>query len=186
MARHLTFTDDEIVGRARAVFLERGYAARTKEIAAAVGLTWGAIALRFGAKRELFRRAMLDPDPGSGAADCTGGVADLRALLEQVRAELCQQWPRRLHYRLATQGDLTDEGWRRLAERLGSTLQAHAACGAVRADISGPELAQLVLDLLVGDVARRYLRREAASHHDPRLIERVLRLVEAREPAGVA
>ncbi len=39
MSRLPTLSDDEIVRRARAVFVERCYAARTKEIAAAVGLT---------------------------------------------------------------------------------------------------------------------------------------------------
>lgn len=48
MARRPVLSDEEILTRARSVFLERGYAARTKQIAPAVGLTWAAIANRFG------------------------------------------------------------------------------------------------------------------------------------------
>ena len=62
MNRRSGLTNDQIVARARAVFVERGYAARTQQIAAAVGLTWGAIALRFGTKQALFTQAMpADP-----------------------------------------------------------------------------------------------------------------------------
>ena len=183
MGRALTLSDDELLRRARVVFVERGYAARTKEVAAAVGLTWGALALRFGAKRELFRRAMLDPSPASEEAEGIRAAADLPVLLEQVRADVCEQWPRRLQYRLAAQGAVPDAGWLRLADGLGSALQAHAERGALRCDIPCPELAQLVLDLLVGDVARRFMQGEPES--DPRLIGRVLRLVEAHATRGV-
>ena len=100
MGRRFTLSDDEVLLRARLVFLERGYAARTKEISAAVGLTWGALAFRFGDKRELFRRAMLQaadagPSPGVLAS------RDLRSVLEHARTFLWEHWPRRLQYRLA-------------------------------------------------------------------------------------
>jgi AcrR family transcriptional regulator len=62
MTRRPTLTDDEILRRARAVFVERGYGARTRQIAAAVGLTWGAIVLRFRDKRQLFLQATARPE----------------------------------------------------------------------------------------------------------------------------
>ena len=186
MARRRTMTDEEIVLRARAVFVERGYAARTKDVAAAVGLTWGAITLRFGSKRELFRRAMTDPDGECSAAGCTGSATDLGAVLRAVRAELREQWPRRLQYRLAEQAERPDDGWSLTVDRLVPALQAHAALGAVRSDIPGPELAHLVVDLLVGDVARRFVRREPTLREDALVIQHVMRLVGAREIGGAS
>jgi AcrR family transcriptional regulator len=186
MARRLTLSEDEVLRRARRVFVEQGYAAGTREIAAAVGLTWGALVLRFGEKRKLFRRAMLDPLPGAGAAGWNGAVADLAVLLEQTRVELWEQWPRRLQYRLAERTAVPDEDWLALAERLALTLQAQASRGAVRFDIGSHELAQLVLDLLVGDVARRFVRAEPELRADPALIERVLRLLEPCATEAIA
>ena len=58
-----------------------------------------------------------------------------------------------------------------------------SSAAILRCDIPCPELAQLVLDLLVGDVARRFMQGEPES--DPRLIGRVLRLVEAHSTRGV-
>jgi AcrR family transcriptional regulator len=102
MARPPTLTDDEILQRARAVFVERGYGARTAEIAAAVGLSWGALVFRFGGKAELFRRAMADSVWGSGAVDwLAAGGGDLHRLLEQLSSHLWEQWPIHLQYRLA-------------------------------------------------------------------------------------
>jgi AcrR family transcriptional regulator len=62
MARRPFLSDEEILTRARSVFVERGYAASTRQIVAAVGLTWGAIAVRFGSNRGLFTHAMAGPD----------------------------------------------------------------------------------------------------------------------------
>lgn len=62
MAGHPVLSDEEFLARSRSVFVERGYAARSKQIAPAVGLTWGAIACRFGDKRSLFLRAMVAPE----------------------------------------------------------------------------------------------------------------------------
>ena len=58
MGRHKTLSDQDILRRARPVFLNRGLDARTRDVAAAVGMTWAAIALRFGSKRGLFEQAM--------------------------------------------------------------------------------------------------------------------------------
>ena len=54
MGRRKTLADQDILRRARPVFLNRGFDARTRDVAAAVGLTWGAIAFQFGSKRALF------------------------------------------------------------------------------------------------------------------------------------
>ena len=46
MARRRLLTDDEILARVRPIFVERGFSARTRQVAAAAGLTRGAIAMR--------------------------------------------------------------------------------------------------------------------------------------------
>ena len=46
MARRRLLSDDEILARVRPIFVERGFSARTRQVAAAAGLTSGAIAMR--------------------------------------------------------------------------------------------------------------------------------------------
>ena len=54
MARTRLLTDEEILARVRPVFLERGFAARTRQVADAAGLTWGR-------HRAAGQRRSLDP-----------------------------------------------------------------------------------------------------------------------------
>lgn len=191
MARPPTLTDDEILLRARAVFVERGYGARTPEIAAAVGLSWGALVFRFGGKAELFRRAMAESIRGSCAVDWLGaGGSDLRGLLEQLRSHLWEQWPIHLQYRLAkktsTQNEKSDRGFEQLGEWLSLTLEAQAARGAVRTDMPASTLARIILSLLVGDVAKRFLGGERTFAADAALLDCMMRLMTSRgtERAG--
>src|SRR4030095_4874175 len=126
MARRPTLTDDEILRRARSVFVERGYGARTRQIAAAVGLTWGAIALRFRDKRELFRRAMARPHAESGELEFErAGPAELPGLLERLRSHLWEQWPLRLQYRLAMPGADHDSEPDGIVAAFAAALEAH-------------------------------------------------------------
>ncbi len=67
MGRRQTLTDQDILARARPVFLHHGLHATTREIAAAVGLTWGALAFRFGNKRRLFEQAMAQRNSAAAA-----------------------------------------------------------------------------------------------------------------------
>jgi hypothetical protein len=102
MARRPVLSDQEILARARSVFGEPGYAARTKQIAAAAGLTWGAIPLRFGSTRAQFAQAMAGPVRWPAEPACEQeGRADLSGLLERLRTHLWQPWSLRLQYRLA-------------------------------------------------------------------------------------
>ena len=176
MARNPVLGDEEILRRARAVFVEWGHGARTKQIAAAVGLTWGAIALRFGSKGQLFREAMAGPllDPAGIACEAAAG-ADLPNLIEQLRCQVWERWPQRLHYRLATRAPDPEGAPERQLDWLAATLAAHARCGAVRCDVPTKALAQLVLALLVGDVAQRFINREPAA--DRAFVDGVLRLL---------
>ena len=181
MTRRRTLTDDEILRRARSVFVERGYAARTRQIAAAVGLTWGAIALRFSTKRELFRQSMAAAHHGPADADCRQAVAgDLPGLLERLRSHLWEQWPLRLQYRLAMPAAEGDGEADVLLGPLAAALAAHARGGAVRSDMSAEALADVVLSLLVGDVAQRFVSRRQAPAAEPAFIERVMALLSPR------
>jgi hypothetical protein len=54
MAGHPVLSGKEVLARSRSAFVERGYAARTRQIAPAVGLICGAIARRFGTSVRCF------------------------------------------------------------------------------------------------------------------------------------
>ena len=183
MNRRPVFTDEEILDRARSVFLERGYAARTRQIASAVGLTWGAIALRFGDKQSLFQRAMVGPDRGTGEPGCTQGRSgtDLERLLARVRTFLWERWPRRLQYRLATMTAGHDDELEGLVHGLVDDLQPHARNGKLRSDLGIEMLARLAVALLTGDVAQRFVARERTLAADPALIDGVVRLLSPHE-----
>jgi AcrR family transcriptional regulator len=178
MARRLFLSDEEILTRARSVFVERGYAASTRQIVAAVGLTWGAIALRFGSKRGLFTRALARADVPAWTPE---GAADLAGLLEGLRSHLWEQWPRRLQYRLAAMAaDRPDAEPDGLVHRLAAALEAHAHHGSVRSDMNASTLARVVLALLTGNVAQCFVEREQPFTADPVLIGAVLRLLAAK------
>lgn len=195
MARRPILTDHEILTRARSVFVERGYAVRTRQIAAAVGLTWGAIAPRFGGKRALFTQAMAGAVSGTAApAFEPAGRAALPGLLERLRTHLWEQWPLRLQVRLAATAAGTDDEPQRLVQRLAAALEVHARNGSIRSDMSAEVLARVVLALLTGDVAQRYVAHERTPAADPAFIDAVCRVLCAnrirpmadRNPAGPA
>jgi len=183
MNRRPIFTDEEILDRARSVFLERGYAARTKQIASAVGLTWGAIALRFGNKQSLFQRAMVGPDRGTGEPGCrqARGGTDLESLLARVRTLLWERWPLRLQYRLGTMTAGPDDELEGFVHGLAAELRPHARDGTLRSDLGIEMLARLAVALLTGDVAQRFITRERTLAADPALIDGVVRLLSPNE-----
>jgi AcrR family transcriptional regulator len=155
MGSRQTLTDTEILQRARPIFVQRGYAARTKEVAAAIGLSWAAVVLRFGGKWGLFSRAIEDPI--RAPADCgSTDPTDLRALLERLGSVLDERWPLRLQFRLATGKPAPDDS-ELLVDRLTAALATGASRGTVRRDLPPRSLAQLVLTMLVGDVAQRFV-----------------------------
>lgn len=176
MARRPMLTDEEILARARSVFVERGYAVRTQQIAAAVGLTWGAIAFRFGDKRALFTHAMRGPVCCPVDLEREhAGREDLPGLLERLRHRFRERWPLRLQVRLATA--TADQEPDEPLEGLTAALEAQACRGSVRTDLSAKALAQVVLALLVGDAAQRFVARDATATSDPAFIEGVVRLL---------
>jgi AcrR family transcriptional regulator len=181
MARRPLLTDDEILARARSVFVERGFAARTRQISAAVGLTWGAIALRFGSKQALFDRAMTTPvhEPEDLARGRVGGE-DLRCLLERLRTRLWERWPLRLQLRLAGTAAIDDGERKGAVHQLAAALEVHARRGSIRSDLNPEASARAVLALLTGDVAQRFVARERTSAADPAFIDDVICLLSTR------
>ena len=182
MGRHKTLTDQDILRRARPVFLIRGLGATTRDVAAAVGLTWGAIALRFGSKRAMFEQAMEHrsecfQEPPTDVAD----DVDLRALFQRLRSQLALHWPMYLQLNLSSTAarrgnDRSDE----LARWLASMLHQHADRGEVRADLPPQKLAALLLAALIGDAAQRFVRRQHGDPPDEGLVETMLHLLDAK------
>lgn len=181
MARPKTLTDQDILRRARPVFLNRGLDARTRDVAAAVGMTWAAIALRFGSKRGLFEQAMehrsewFEKPPSDFADD-----ADLRALLQWLRSQLTLRWPMYLQLNLSSSVSLDDsERSDGLARWLAAKLRRHADRGEIRADLLPQKMATLLLAALTGDAAERFVRRQRGDPPDDALVETMLHLLDA-------
>jgi len=182
MGRHKTLTDQDILRLARPVFLTRGLGARTRDVAAAVGLTWAAIALRFGSKRAMFEQAMehrsecFEEPPADVSHD-----VDLRALLQRLRSQLALHWPMYLQLNLSSSAThRSDDRSDRLARWLASMLHQHADRGEVRADLPPQKVAALLLAALIGDAAERFVRRERGDPPDGTLVETMLHLLDAK------
>ena len=182
MGRRKTLTDQDILHRAQPVFLNRGLDASTRDVAAAVGLTWAAIALRFGSKRALFEQAMEHrtecfEEPSTDLAD----DADLRALLQWLRSQLTLRWPMHLQLNLSSSIPLDDNERSDGAVRwLTSKLRRHADRGEIRSDLLPQKLAALLLAALTGDAAERFMRRHRSDPADDALVETMLRLLDAK------
>ena len=177
MARRPLLTNDQILARARPVFLERGYAACTRHISAAVGLTWGAIALRFGDKETLFRRALDTRPDATSQATGPGATADLQPLLRNLWADLAELWPRRLQYRLAVAIPAFPDEPPGFVHDLASALASLAHEGAVRRDVGHQALADLVVSLMTGEVVQRFIARDADLAAEASFIDGVTRLL---------
>ncbi|WP_457355407.1 helix-turn-helix domain-containing protein [Roseateles sp. P5_D6] len=168
MARTRTISNEDILQRARPVFVARGIHAKTRDVAAAVGLTWGALALRFGSKRALFELAMAQrPEPESDAAH------DLDSTLRRLRSEIAQRWPISMQLRLSSAGGEPDihVPW------LPAALQALVDRGQIRAGLPMQGLAALLLAAFTGAAAERFLAPARHEPGDDALIEALLQLL---------
>lgn len=177
MARPQFLTEEQIMSRARPVFLDRGYGASTAQIAKAVGLTWGAIAFRFGSKEALFRRVM-EPQANAARPELTvASAADLTGLLASLRAYLWELWPLHLQSRLAGTTPTFEEEPRRFLEGLASVLESLMHEGAVRRDMEPIALAELVLTLVTGEILQRFVAKTATLPEDASFIDGVVQLL---------
>ena len=165
------------MARARPVFLDRGYGVSTTQIAKAVGLTWGAIAFRFGSKEALFRRVM---DPQANATQprwTVESAAELPELLASLRAHLWELWPLHLQARLAATAPKFDDEPRAVLRGLASVLESLMQQGSVRRDMEPIALAELVLTLVTGEILQRFIARARTLPEDASFIDGVIRLL---------
>jgi AcrR family transcriptional regulator len=82
MGRPPSITEDEVMAAARAVFLEKGIAGTTAEVAARCGVSEATVFRRFPTKGDLFRAAMVvGPPPWMDALPELAGRGDPRRTL---------------------------------------------------------------------------------------------------------
>ncbi|MFY0539505.1 TetR/AcrR family transcriptional regulator [Nannocystis pusilla] len=86
MPRPISIKDETIIDAARAVFLERGFAATTAEVAERAGVSEGTLFNRFRNKTELFHAAMR---PQLEALDWTADLGE-RAGRGDIREQLIE------------------------------------------------------------------------------------------------
>jgi AcrR family transcriptional regulator len=83
MARTRTISDARLLEAAREVFIERGFAAPTKDVAGRAGVSEGVLFQRYPTKAELFFAAMVLPAPDLGdlvRARTSKGLIHLRQI----------------------------------------------------------------------------------------------------------
>jgi AcrR family transcriptional regulator len=179
MARHKTLTDEEMLDRVRPLFLAQGRHARTRDLSAAVGLTWGAIARRFDSKQALFLRAMQATEPADDGVD-----AGLTKRLSALQARLVREWPQQLQLRLcAPSASPASDGLDADVAALCAALQRQAERGEVRTAPTPEALGRLVLAVLVGHAARRFVQRDHETSPDNELIDTLLGLLAPVRPS---
>lgn len=184
MTRPVSISDEEIVRRARAIFIERGFEVRTKEIAAAVGLTWAAIALRFENKWGLFSVAMTRPKfEAMDAEDAPTSAAGLFELLAQLHAYLHAWWPQSLRFCMVTRTMDMHAETKDLLDTLTTALSRHARQGHVRTDIEVSALARMVLLSMIGEATQGFVAGASESACDEHYLRAMARLLtDVAEP----
>jgi AcrR family transcriptional regulator len=78
VGRNKTVSDEDLLGVARETFVEKGFAASTREIARRAGVSEGVLFQRFATKEDLFFAAMIPP------------AADVHQLFNHPRAQGCE------------------------------------------------------------------------------------------------
>ncbi|MFN7040160.1 MAG: TetR/AcrR family transcriptional regulator [Acidovorax temperans] len=158
--------------------------ARTRDIAAAVGLTWGAFSLRLGSKRALFEQAMRSGiTPAEDAHSDGSDAADLTALLRQLAWCWSQQWPAHLQWHIASTTTQQRTGPAdELQQSLTLVLKRHAERGEVRRDLPAYGLAALVLSVLIGHAAAHFMRGHQNTPPPHALVQTVLHLITTAHP----
>jgi AcrR family transcriptional regulator len=78
MGRTKTVSDDDLLKVAREAFVEKGFAASTREIARRAGVSEGVLFQRFANKEDLFFAAMIPP------------AADVHQLFDHPQAQGCE------------------------------------------------------------------------------------------------
>jgi AcrR family transcriptional regulator len=93
MPRPPKIRDEEILAAARAVFLEKGFAATTAEVARRAGIAEGSVFNRFPTKAALFQAAMrptLEEPPWAKLLGARAGQGDLVENLVEIGVEVLE------------------------------------------------------------------------------------------------
>src|SRR5688500_17788449 len=93
MPRPPKIRDEEILAAARAVFLEKGFAATTAEVARRAGIAEGSVFNRFPTKAALFQAAMrptLEEPPWARLLVDRAGQGDLVENLVEIGVEVLE------------------------------------------------------------------------------------------------
>jgi AcrR family transcriptional regulator len=92
MSRPVAITDEQILNAAREVFLEKGFAASSAEIARHAGVSEGSLFNRFPTKEALFFAAIGPPAeiPWFATIDRMSGTGDVRANLIDLYIEIVE------------------------------------------------------------------------------------------------
>lgn len=156
MGRNKQISDEAVLDAARAVFVEQGFGASTREVARRAGISEAVLYQRHKTKIDLFFAAMIPPPlelagERDGRRD-QGIVEDLGALALDITNYFRGAMP--VFVQLVTHpsfnlADLADRETRmplhRLGEALSACLERHRARGAITADPERVQAAVLTL-----------------------------------------
>jgi AcrR family transcriptional regulator len=181
MGRNKEVPDDEILRRAREVFLAGGHDVPVRELAGAVGLSPATLYQRFGGKDELFLKALMPTPPSletwPNVGDTDEGIEFLLRLADHIAAWLDEALP--LVLRLVAHPNLSkvflqgDHGALRdhLTAPVAARLETLRVSGRMRSDLSPTETADLLVSLAHDSVVASALSQ--GSHpRDPETLRR--------------
>ncbi len=156
MGRHKQVSDEAVLLAAKAVFVEQGFGASTREVARRAGISEAVLYQRYKTKLELFFAAMIPPPlelaavPGNGLK--LGVMEDLGALASSIMGYFREAMPVLLQLVTHPSFKLTDLAEREsrlplhgLGEAIAACLERHRALGSITSDHARIQAATLTL-----------------------------------------
>ncbi|ATQ41542.1 hypothetical protein CSW64_03495 [Caulobacter mirabilis] len=171
---------DRLVHEARRLFTDKGYAdVSVDEVAAAAGLTKGAVYYQFKDKTDLFRAACAALLAEIGAALDRGVMGEVEHSVDEIVAggdqwlDICEAPEVRRLLLVDGPSVLGVEGWNALLEPLGVGLIAHALDHLVEAGLLDADAVPALSHVLLGAFVQGALR--IAASPDPQATGREVR-----------
>lgn len=155
MGRNKQVSDEALLEAAKAVFVEQGFGASTREVARSAGISEAVLYQRYRTKLELFFAAMIPPPielaPPTG--DSRRGVTDdLGALATSIMGYFRDAMPVLLQLVTHPSFNLTELADREsrlplhgLGEAIAACLEQHRAQGSITSDAARVQAATLTL-----------------------------------------